>query len=293
MNSQVSCSPPCGFNGGTAVWTAPPTTTTTTAAPTTTTAAPTTTTAAPTTTTAAPTTTTAGYTTFLITFTSTGDGAQACTDFDTPTNRNPYYAAPGAILTNGTVLYTNTALTTPAANGYYSNGAQYWNTGASTGMLANGTACDTLVTTTTAAPTTTTAAPTTTTAAPTFRRSSASANDACTGGLTMTNVILDNTGLCNSNTISCDEFAFDIAGATVWISYAGDVREATINDPNTSGEATFIAACIGCSFVTTTTTTIGPGSLDYDCVGSTCTYVGPGVGTYISLIECQTLSGCS
>jgi hypothetical protein len=291
LNSQVSCSPPCGFNGGTAVWTAPPTTTTTTAAPTTTTAAPTTTTAAPTTTTAAPTTTTAGYTTFLITFTSTGDGAQACTDFDTPTNRNPYYAAPGAILTNGTVLYTNTALTTPAANGYYSNGAQYWNTGASSGMLANGTACDTLATTTTAAPTTTTAAPTTTTAAPTFRRSSASANDACTGGLTMTNVILDNTGLCNSNTISCDEFAFDIAGATVWISYAGDVREATINDPNTSGEATFIAACIGCSFVTTTT--IGPGSLDYDCVGATCTYVGPGVGTYISLIECQTLSGCS
>jgi hypothetical protein len=173
--------------------TAAPTTTTaapttTTAAPTTTTAAPTTTTAAPTTTTAAPTTTstttsgggapactyngltvvcdtttttTAGYTTFLITFTSTGDGAQACTDFDTPTNRNPYYAAPGAILTNGTVLYTNTALTTPAANGYYSNGAQYWNTGASAGMLANGTACDTPATTTT-----TTAAPTTTTAAP-------------------------------------------------------------------------------------------------------------------------------
>ena len=289
LNSQVSCTNPCGFNGGTAVYTGTATTaapTTTTAAPTTTTAAPTTTTAAPTTTTAAPTTTTAGYTTFLITFTSTGDGAQACTDFDTPTNRNPYYAAPGAILTNGTVLYTNTALTTPAANGYYSNGAQYWNTGASTGMLANGTACDTLVTTTTAAPTTTTAAPT-------FRRSSASANDACTGGLTMTNVILDNTGLCNSNTISCDEFAFDFAGATVWISYAGDVREATINDPNTSGEATFIAACIGCSFVTTTTTTIGPGSLDYDCVGSTCTYVGPGLGTYISLIECQTLSGCS
>jgi hypothetical protein len=28
-------------------------------------------------------------------------------------------------------------------------------------------------------------------------------------------------------------------------------------------------------------------------VGGTCTYVGPGVGTYISLIECQTLSGCS
>jgi hypothetical protein len=28
-------------------------------------------------------------------------------------------------------------------------------------------------------------------------------------------------------------------------------------------------------------------------VGAYCTYVGPGLGTYISLIECQTLSGCS
>ncbi len=42
-----------------------------------------------------------------------------------------------------------------------------------------------------------------------------------------------------------------------------------------------------------TTTTIGPGSLDWDCVGDTCTYVGPGLGAYISLMECQTLSGCS
>ena len=42
-----------------------------------------------------------------------------------------------------------------------------------------------------------------------------------------------------------------------------------------------------------TTTTIGPGSLDWDCVGDTCTYVGPGLGAFISLIECQTLSGCS
>jgi hypothetical protein len=180
LNSQVSCSPPCGFNGGTAVWTAPPTTTTTTAAPTTTTAAPTTTTAAPTTTTtsgggapttttaapttttAAPTTTTAGYTTFLITFTSTGDGAQACSDYATPPNRNPYYAAPGATLGNGTVLYTTSALTTPVANGYYSDGTNYWNTAASAGMLANQTSCSPATTTTT------TAAPTTTTAAPSF-----------------------------------------------------------------------------------------------------------------------------
>jgi hypothetical protein len=74
----------------------------------------------------------------------------------------------------------------------------------------------------------------------------------------MTNVILDNTGLCNSNTISCNEFLSEIAGITVWISYAGDVREAIINDPNAFGVAAFSGACSACSATTTTTTTAAP-----------------------------------
>lgn len=110
-------------------------------------------------------------------------------------------------------------------------------------------------TTTTSTTSTTTTTTTTTTAAPVFKYSAASANDACTGGLTMTSVVLDNTGLCNSTTITCNEFVSEIAGVTIWISYAGDVREATINDPNTSGEATFTGACSACSATTTTTTT--------------------------------------
>ena len=62
------------------------------------------------------------------------------------------------------------------------------------------------------------------------------------------------------------------------------------------GTLTNIGSCAGGTTTTTaapTTTTIGPGSLDWDCVGDTCTYVGPGLGAFISLIECQTLSGCS
>ncbi len=68
-------------------------------------------------------------------------GQTACNDYATPTNRNPYYAAPGATLANGTVLYTTSALTTPVANGYYSDGTNYWNTAATAGMLANQTSC--------------------------------------------------------------------------------------------------------------------------------------------------------
>jgi hypothetical protein len=132
------------------------TTTTTTQPPTTTTTQPPTTT-----------TTTAGYTIFSLTYSNTS-GNTACTDYATPTNRNPYYAGPNATLGTGTILYTTSALTTPVANGYYSNGVNYWNTAASVGNLQNETICTgaTTSTTTTDAPTTTTTtteAPTTTT----------------------------------------------------------------------------------------------------------------------------------
>jgi hypothetical protein len=89
LNSQVSCTNPCGFNGGTAVYTAPTTTTTTTAAPTTTTAAPTTTTAAPTTTTAAPTTTTAAPTTTTAAPTTTTAAPTTTTAAPTTTTAAP------------------------------------------------------------------------------------------------------------------------------------------------------------------------------------------------------------
>ena len=124
LNSQRSCTDPCGFNGGTAVWLAPPTTTTTTAAPTTTTtttAAPTTTTAAPTTTTAAPTTTTAAPTTTTAAPTTT-------TAAPTTTTVSPGYyynvdtfECPSCNLTpfTGLIAYSPTSLVN---NIYYNNG---------------------------------------------------------------------------------------------------------------------------------------------------------------------------
>lgn len=121
------------------------TTTTTTAAPTTTTTT-TTTTAAPTTTTTT-TTTTLSYVTFTLAF-STISGAQACSDYPT-LNTTQYYATAGSTLTTGTIIYTDIALTTPAANGFYSNGVNFWNTGAGAGNLQNQTLCNPSTTTTT------------------------------------------------------------------------------------------------------------------------------------------------
>jgi hypothetical protein len=120
LNSQVSCTDPCGFNGGTAVYTAPTTTTTTTAAPTTTTAAPTTTTAAPTTTTAAPTTTTAAPTT-----TTTSGGGAPTTTTAAPTTTT---AAP-TTTTAAPTTTTAAPTTTTAAPSFttYNIGQDYAN----------------------------------------------------------------------------------------------------------------------------------------------------------------------
>lgn len=147
------------------------TTSTTTAAPTTTSTTSTTTTAAPTTTTSTTTTTTTNlvYSQFTLGF-SALNGNDSCAEFViAPTS---YYAVSGTIvLVNGTILYTDTSLTTLAPNGYYSNGGDNWAIAGGNGTLSTQTACGltttTTTTTTTAAPTTTSTTTTTTTAAPT------------------------------------------------------------------------------------------------------------------------------
>ena len=155
------------------------TTTTTTIAPTTTTTTTSTTTAAPTstttsTTTAAPTTSTTTSTTTNLVYSqftlgySALNGNDSCAEFVlTPTS---FYAVGGTItLVNGTILYTDTGLTTLVPNGFYSNGSDNWSVVSGNGTLSAQNSCalttTTTTSTTTAAPTSTTT--TTTTAAPT------------------------------------------------------------------------------------------------------------------------------
>jgi len=90
-----------------------------------------------------PPTPTPTYTSFVLS-TSLIDGPTACSNYPV-TDTTTYYASPGSTLTNGTVIYTSLVggvPTTLAPNAYYSNGVYYWNTGAGTGNLQNGTLCD-------------------------------------------------------------------------------------------------------------------------------------------------------
>jgi hypothetical protein len=109
-------------------------------------------------------------------------------------------------------------------------------------------------TTTTTAPTTTSTTTTTTTAAPLYRYSTASETDACSTGLVMTNTVLIGGTFCDATAIQCDEFASEIAGISLYVRSGNSYRTATINDPNTSGIATFTAGCVLCPAPTTTTT---------------------------------------
>ncbi|NCA22514.1 MAG: hypothetical protein EBS86_15430 [Crocinitomicaceae bacterium] len=71
----------------------------------------------------------------------------------------------------------------------------------------------------------------------------------------MTNVVLTDPPFCSATTIQCDEFVLEIAGLPVYIRSGNSYRTATINDPNTSGIATFdVGTCIVCTTSTTSTT---------------------------------------
>lgn len=71
-----------------------------------------------------------------------------------------YYRAAGEILENGTYIYTDSILSTPPADGYYSNGANYWEV--IDGELTSETPCPTTSTTSTTSTSTSTTSTTST-----------------------------------------------------------------------------------------------------------------------------------
>ena len=87
-----------------------------------------------------------------------------------------------------------------------------------------------------------------------YRYSAASAEDACSGGLTMTNVVLYGGGFCDGTGIQCDEFALEAGGINLWVSSGGYSRYVVIDDPNISGTATYVGPCEVCGSPTPTPT---------------------------------------
>jgi hypothetical protein len=65
-------------------------------------------------------------------------GALACVDFSV--GPLTYYSA-SSVLTNGVVVYQDSALTTVVPNNYYSNGVNNWLVTGGNGTLTNETSC--------------------------------------------------------------------------------------------------------------------------------------------------------
>jgi hypothetical protein len=160
------------------------------------------------------------------------------------------------------VFYDDTGLTIPhngGGSGQYfllTRGATTWAAQVNTiGELTDYALCSTL-TTPTPTPTETPTPNSTPTSAPTslYRYSAASPEDACSGGLTMTNVSLIGGGFCDGTGIQCDEFALEIAGINLWVSSGGYSRYVVIDDPNISGTATYVGPCEVCGSPTPTPT---------------------------------------
>ena len=175
----------------------------------------------------------------------------------------PVYAEPGNTVPIVTmVFYDDTGLTIPhngGGSGQYfllTRGATTWAAQVNTiGELTDYALCSTL-TTPTPTPTVTPTPNSTPTSAPTslYRYSAASPEDACSGGLTMTNVLLIGGGFCDGTGIQCDEFALEIAGINLWVSSGGYSRYVVIDDPNISGTATYVGPCEVCGSPTPTPT---------------------------------------
>jgi len=147
------------------------TSTTTSTTSTSTTAAPTTSTTSTSTTSTSTSTSTTTLAAIPVTLAySNVNGPTACYKFTAPIpDTSTYYLQPGDTLADGEALYADSSYTTPASDGFYSNGVDYWEVSSSTGsVLTNGTPCPQTTTTTTSTSTTSTSTSTsTTTAAPT------------------------------------------------------------------------------------------------------------------------------
>ncbi len=224
--------------------TAPPTTSTTT----------TTTTAVPPTTSTTTSTTTSAFVTFTLAY-SNVDGATACSNYPT-IDTTLYYATAGSILQNGTIIYTDTALTTPAPNGFYSNGVNYWNTGAGAGNLQNQTSCGgsstTTTTSTTTAPPTTTSTTTSTTTTLSFLIGFGGAYEDACGFLASATVTGDNPDFCSCTTFTGSIFSAAATG-TWYVSFGGQYVSVSVINGNPV--ATVTSSCSSCTPPTTTTTT--------------------------------------
>lgn len=203
------------------------------------------------TTTTTSTTTTLAYNSFLLAY-SASTGGDACSNYPTLFT-NTYYTDPAInYLSNDVIIYQDPGLTSPAGDGYYSDGTHYWITSSFSGDLQSQTLCPGVTTTTT-----TTIDPGALTPY-TLHYSSISGEDACT-----TSNYTTVYSSCNPLSAECLLW-YDAAGTVVADEYfyadqANNILyEMYVTHLLGTGEIYAVSSCTTTTTSTTTTTTVYP-----------------------------------
>jgi hypothetical protein len=226
-------------------------TTTTTTTSTTTTEAPTTTTTSTSTSTTS-TSTTLAPDTFNLGY-DVSIGWQAC--YATTAT---YYTVSGEVLENGAFIYSDSALSIPPADGYYSNGANYWNV--ISGELFDETPCPTTTTTsTTSTSTTSTSTSTTSTTSTSTSTTTSTTTEAPTTTTTTTEAPTTTTTTAAPTTTTTTE-----GPTTTTTTQPGDTTTTTTTTTAAPTTTTTTAA------PTTTTTTTAAPQCGYDGLTVVC-----------------------
>jgi hypothetical protein len=205
------------------------------------------------------------------------DGPTACYQFTDPSPiTSTYYLQPGGILADGNTLYVDAIFSDIVADGFYSNGVDYWevNVVASGGVLSNGTPCPQTTTTTTSTTTSTTSTSTTsttTTEAPTTTTTTAAPTTTTTtaAGTTTTTTLApgETTTTTTTTTAAPTSTTTTTAGPTTY-TYLG---KANPDSGNSLDACTSYSTIRGYASLKSNLSLIVVGDIIYDSYPSTPT----------------------
>jgi hypothetical protein len=247
------------------------TSTTSTSTSTSTTGAPTSTTTSTSTTSTSTSTSTTTLAPIPVTLAySNVDGPTACYKFTAPIpDTSTYYLQPGETLADGNTLYVDGVYSNIVADGFYSNGVDYWevNVVASGGVLSNGTPCPQTTTTTTSTSTTSTSTTSTST-------STTSTSTTSTSTSTSTTTAAPTSTSTTSTTTQPGDTTTTTTSTTAAPTSTSTTSTTTVplppGDTSTTTTSTTEPPTTTTSTSTTTTTTTAAPQCTYDGLTIVC-----------------------
>ena len=182
-----------------------------------------------------------------------------------------YYRAAGEILENGTYIYTDSILATPPADGYYSDGANYWNV--ISGELTSETPCPTTSTTSTTSTSTSTTSTSTTSTSTSTSSTTSTTTEPPTSTTTSTSTTTEpptSTTTSTSSTTSTTTIPLPPGETSTTTTSTTEPPTTTTSTSTSTSTSTTEPPTTTTSTSTTTTTTTEAPQCNYDGLSIVC-----------------------